>query len=111
MKLRLLRKTTENVRLYDLKVQQWFEKGRCNEHAATINLKCNEIFTRGLQMKVEDFAQQWQLKHTSTVMEPSISVHTLVKLVDAEHIKIEKFRSLDLQQEIINVTSKLESQS
>ena len=44
-------------------------------------------------------------------MEPSIPVQTLVTLVDAELIKIEKLRSLDLQQEIINVTSKLESQN
>ena len=43
-------------------------------------------------------------------MEPSIPLHALVKLVDAEDSTNEKNRPLDLLLEIINVTSELESQ-
>ena len=44
-------------------------------------------------------------------MESSIPFHTLVILVDAEDIKNEKIRTLELALEIKNVTIKLESQS
>ena len=40
-------KETKIVRHYAQKNQQIFKKG-CNESAATINLTCNEFFTRGL---------------------------------------------------------------
>ena len=46
--LNLSKKDNETVRHFALKVQQLVEKGWCNENASTINLKCNEIFTRGL---------------------------------------------------------------
>ena len=48
------------------------------------------------QKKQEDFAHKRQIKHTSTVMEPSIPFHTLVELVDAEDITNEKNPTLDL---------------
>ena len=41
-----------------LKVQQLVEKGWCNENASTINLKCNEIVTRGLPKNLKDFANK-----------------------------------------------------
>ena len=44
--LNLFRKDNETVRHFALKVQQLVEKGRCNENASTINLKCNEFFTK-----------------------------------------------------------------
>ena len=44
-------------------------------------------------------------------MEPSFPFHTLVKLVDAEDLMNEKIRTSDLQLEINNVTSKIESQN
>ena len=44
----LMEKETENVHFFDLKVQQIVERGYCHESAAAINLKCDEIFTRGL---------------------------------------------------------------
>ena len=44
-------------------------------------------------------------------MEQSNPNPKLIKLVDAEYITNEKVRNLDLPLEIINVTSKLESQS
>ena len=80
--LNLSKKDNETVRHFALKVQQLVEKGSCNENASTINLKCNEIFTKGLPKNLKDFAKKRQLKHTSTVLEHSIPFHTLVKLVD-----------------------------
>ena len=53
-------------------------------------LKCNEIFTRSLPKKLKNFSHKKQIKHTSTVLEPSIPFHTLVKLVDAEDITNER---------------------
>ena len=46
--LNLTKKDNETVRQCALRVQQLFEKGWCYENASTINLKCNEIFTKGL---------------------------------------------------------------
>ena len=44
----LIKKDKETVRHFALRVQQLVEKGWCNENASTINLKCNEIFPKGL---------------------------------------------------------------
>ena len=71
--LTLSKKYNETVRHLALDVQQLVEKGWCNENASTINLKCNEIFTEGLPKNLKDFANKRQVKHTSTVLEPSIS--------------------------------------
>ena len=85
--------------------------GWCNENASTINLKCNEIFTKGLPKNLKDFANKRQVKHTSTVIEPSIPFHTLVKLVDAEDIANDKIRTHDLALEINNITKQLNTQT
>ena len=50
-------------------------------------------------------------KHTSTVLEPSIPFHTLVKLVDAEDIANDKIRTHDLALEINNITKQLNTQT
>ena len=76
----------------------------CNENAATINLKNNEIFTKGLPKKLKDFAHKRQVKHVSTLLEPSIPFHTLVRLVDSEDIANEKIRTNDLALEINKVS-------
>ena len=102
--LNLSKKDNETVRHYAFKVQQLVEKGWCNENASTINLKCNEIFTIGLPKNLKDFANKRQVKHTSTVLEPSILFHTLVKLVDAEDIANDKIRTHDLALEVNNIT-------
>ena len=47
----LMKKDNETVRHFALSVQQLVKKGWCNENAATINLKNNEIFTKGLPEK------------------------------------------------------------
>ena len=60
---------------------------------------------------MKDFAQKRQVKHSFTVIEPSIPFDTLVKLVPVEDKTREKIRILDLPLEINNVTSKLESQN
>ena len=109
--LNLTKKDNETVRHFALKVQQLVEKGWCNENASTINLKCNEIFTKGLPKNLKDFANKRQVKHTSTVLEPSILFHTLVKLVDAEDIANDKIRTHDLALEINNITKQLNTQT
>ena len=64
--LNLSKKDNETVRHIALKVQQLVEKGWCIENASTINLKCNEIFTKGLPKNLKDFSNKRQVKHTST---------------------------------------------
>ena len=56
--LNLTKKDNETVRHFALKVQQLVKKGWCNENASTINLKCNEIFTKGLPKNPKDFANK-----------------------------------------------------
>ena len=109
--LNLNKKDNETVRHFALKVQQLVAKGWCNENASTINLKCNEIFTKGLPKNLKDFANKRQVKHTSTVLEPSIPFHTLVKLVDAEDFANDKIRKHDLALEIDNITKQLNIQT
>ena len=91
----LMKKDNETVRHFALRVQQLFTKGWCNENAATINLKNNEIFTNGLPKKLNDFAHKRQVKHVSTLLELSIPFHTLTH-VDSEDIANEKIRTNDL---------------
>ena len=86
----LMKKDNETVRHFALRVQQLVKKGWCNESASTINLKNNEIFTKGLPKKIKDFAHRRQVKHVSTLHEPSIPFHTLVRHVDSEGIANEK---------------------
>ena len=109
--LNLTKKDNETVRHFALKVQQLVEKGWCNENASTINLKCNEIFTKGLSKNPKDFADKRQVKHTSTVLEASIPFHTLVKLVDAEDIANDKIRTHDLALKINDITKQLNTQT
>ena len=51
------------------------------------------------------------MKHTSTVLEPSIPLHTLVKFVDAEDIANNKIRTHDLALEVNNITKQLQTQT
>ena len=101
----------ETVRHFALTVHQLVEKGWCNENASTVNLKCNEIFTKGLPKNLKGFAKNRQVKHTSTVLQPSIPFHTLVKLVDAEDIANDKVRTHDLALEVNNITKQVHTQT
>ena len=47
----LMKKDNETVRHFALRVQQLVRKGLSNENEATINLKNNENFTKGLLKK------------------------------------------------------------
>ena len=109
--LNLSKRDNETVRHFALKVQQLVEKSWCKETASTLNLKCNEIFTKGLPKNLKDFANKRQVKHTSTVLEPSIPFQTLVKLVDAEDFANDKIRTHDLTLEINNSTKQLNTQT
>ena len=106
--LTLVKKDNGKISHFALKVQQLVEKSWCNENASTINLKCKEIFTEGLPHKnLGDFANKRQVKHTSIVLEPSIPFHTLVKIVDAEHIANDKLRTHDPTLEVNSITKQL----
>ena len=74
-------------------------------------MKCNEIFTNGLLENLKGFVNKRKVKHNSTVLEPSILFHTLVKLVDAEDIATDEIGTNDLVLELtvlqINYKSKL----
>ena len=109
--LNLSKKENETVRHFALKVQQLVEKGWCIENASTVNLKCNEIFSKGLPKNLKVFANKRQVKHTSTVLEISIPFHTLVKLVDAEDIANDKIRTHDLALEVNSNTKHLCTQT
>ena len=109
--LDLAKTDNKTVRHFALEVQQLVEKGWCNEHASTLNLKCNEISTKRFPKNLKHFGNKRQMKHTSTVLEPSIPLHTMVKLVDAEDIASEKIRTHDLALEVNNITKQLQTQT
>ena len=90
-------------------MQQLVEKGWCNAIASTINLKCNENFTKGLPKNLKGFASKRQVKYTSTVLEPSIPFHTLEKHVEAEDKANDKVRTHDLALEVNSITKQLET--
>ena len=71
-------------------------------------MKCNEGFTKGLP---ENFANKKHVKHTSTVLEPSIPFHTLVELVYAQDIAIDKIRTHDLALEVNNIKKQQQTQT
>ena len=104
-------KETENVRHYDLKVQQIVEKAGVM-NLLQISTSCVKIFSlEDYQEKLEDFAHTRRVKHTSTVIEPFLQFHTLVKLDDVEDItNDEKTRTLHLPLENKNIIAKLASQ-
>ena len=109
--LNLTKKDNEIVRHFAPKVQQLVEKGWCNENASTNNLKFKKVFTKGLPKNLKDFANKRQVKHTSTILEPFIPFHTLVKLVDAEDIANDKIRTHDLALEVNNIEKQLQTQT
>ena len=51
------------------------------------------------------------MKHTPIVLEPCIPFHTLVKLVDAEDIALDKIRKHDLTIGLNNITNHLQTQT
>ena len=99
-----MNKDNETVRHFALRVQQLLKKGECNENAATINLKNNEILQKDYEKKLKDFAHKRQVKHISTLLEPSIPFPTLVRHVDSKDIANEKIRTNDLALEIYKVS-------
>ena len=49
------------------------------------------------------------MEHTSTVLEPSIPFHTLVRLVEAEDIADDKIRTHDLTLELNKITKQFQT--
>ena len=101
----LVKKDDENVRHFALKVETHLKQGWYNEYPSTINMKCNEIFTRGLPKKLKDFANKRQVKHISSSLEPSMPFHSLVNMVDSEDITLEKIKTQELSLEINNLSN------
>ena len=91
--LSYVKNDNENVRHYALKVEILVKQGWYNEYPSTINLKCNEIFTRGLPKNLKSFANKRQVKHISSSLEPYIPSHSLVNMVDSEDIGLEKLKT------------------
>ena len=98
--LSLVKKDNENVRHFALKVETLVKQGWYNEYTSTINLKCNEIFTRDLPKKLKDFANKRQVKHISSSLEPSIPFHSLANMANSEDITLEKIKTQELSFEI-----------
>ena len=76
-----------------------------------MNLKYNEISTKRLPKNLKDCTNKRQVKHTSTVLEPSIPFHTLVKLVDAEDLANDKYKTHDLALQVNNIKNQLQTQT
>ena len=55
-------------------------------------------------------ANKRQVKHTSTVLEPSIPFHTLSNLVEAEDLVKDKIRTQNHTLEVNNVAKQLQTQ-
>ena len=100
----LMKKDNETVRHFALRVLQLVKKGWCNENAATKVLKITEFSKKDYQKKLKDFAHKRQVKHVSTLLEPSIPFHTLVRHVNSEDIANEKIRTNDLALELNEVS-------
>ena len=67
------------------------------------------MFTKGVLKKLKGFANRRQVKHTCTLLQPSIPFHTLIKLVDSEDIANARMRTNDLSLEKITHADKLDS--
>ena len=61
--LSLVKKDNENVRHYALKYETLVKQGWYNEYPSSINLKCKEVFNRGLPKKLKDFSNKRQVEH------------------------------------------------
>ena len=103
--LSFVKKDNESVRHYALKVETLVKQGWYNEYPSTINLECNETFTRGLPKKLKDFANKRQVKHISSSLEPSIPFHSFVNMVDSEDIRLEKIKTQELSLEINSLSN------
>ena len=76
-----------------------------------MNLKCNEIFTKGLPKNLKDFANKRQVKHIFTIFERSTPFHTLLKLVDAKDKANDRIRTHDRAIEVTITTKLLQTQT
>ena len=85
-----------------LESKQLVKKGWCNKIVTTINRKNTEISQKDYLKK--DFAHKRQVEYISTLLEPSITFHTLIRHVDSEDIANEKIRTNDLALEINKVS-------
>ena len=93
------------------KFNSWLKKAGVMRMHPLFTSIVMKFLQKDFPKKLKDFANKTQVKHTSTVLEPSIPFHTLVKLVDAEDIANNKVRTHDLALEINNITKQLNTQT
>ena len=89
----LMKKDNETVRHFALRVQQLVKKGWCNENAATINLKNNDIFTKGLPKKLKDLPINDKLNMYQHYL--NLQYH-FIHLLDMSILKILLMKKLEL---------------
>ena len=92
------------------KFNSWLKKSGVMRMHPLLTLNVMKSLQKDFQ-KILEFANKRRVKHTSTVLEPSIPFHTLVKLVDAEDIANDKIRTYDLALEINKITKQLNTQT
>ena len=93
------------------KFNSWLKKAGVMRMHPPLTSNAMQSLQMDSQKNLKDFANKRQVKHTSTVLEPSIPFHTLVKLVDAEDIANDKIKTHDLALEINNITKQLNTQT
>ena len=105
------KRTRKPYVIWHLKFNSWLKKACViRMHPLSISNVLN-FFTKRLPKNLKDFANKRQVKHTSTVLEPSIPFLTLVKLVDAEDIADDKIRTHDLALEVNSITIQIYTQT
>ena len=104
------KRTMKQYVILHSKYNSWWEKAGVMRMPPLLILNVMKFLQKSSKnLKVS--ANKRQVKHTSTVLEPSIPFHTLVKLVDAEDIANDKIRTHDLALEINNITKQLNTQT
>ena len=97
--------------ILDSKFNSWLKKAGVMRMHPLLTSNAMKSLQKDSKKNPKDFANKRQVKHTSTVLEPSIPFHTLVKLVDAEDIANDKIRTHDLALETNNITKQLNIQT
>ena len=87
------KRTMKQYVILHLKFNSWLINAGVMRMHLLLFLNVMKFLPKGLPKNLKDFANKRQVKHTSTVLEPSILFHTLVKLVDAEDITNDKIRT------------------
>ena len=105
------RKIVKQYATLHSKFNSWLKKAGVMRMHALLTSNVMKFLQKDFPKNLKDFANERQVKHTSTVLEPSIPFNTIVKLVDAEDITNDKIRTHVFALEINNITKQLNTQS